>query len=81
VLIPSNEEIKTMSSHRGLLTKNDAPLRIQYQKGHTAFIKGHMSSPFNSHTMQYREWLRGFNAAYFENLETLKSGKPNKTSR
>ena len=70
-----------MPSQRGLLTKNDAPLRIQYQKGYTAFHKGHMISPFNSRTMQYREWLRGFNAAYFENLETLQSEKSNQTTR
>ena len=65
---------------KGNLNKHDAPLRMQYQKGHTAFHKGHMLSPFNFNTMQYREWLRGFNAAYYENLEKSNSGKTNQTT-
>ena len=72
---------QVLHSQRGALNKNDAPLRIQYQKGRTAFYKGHMVSSFNRNTMQYREWLRGFNAAYYENLETLDGGKTNQTTR
>ena len=64
-----------MIVRRGGLSKNDAPLRIQYEKGHTAFKRGHVASPFKTDTMQYREWLRGFNSAYFKNMEEWSSEK------
>lgn len=57
------------------LNKNDAPLRIQYELGYKAFSKpkfltkaGHrvLASPkINFNSMQYREWKRGWNDAYF----------------
>jgi hypothetical protein len=60
------------------LKKYDAPLRIQYTWGYEAFksggkffkVKG--KQVFQEHrpnidpnTMQYREWMRGWNDAYF----------------
>jgi len=64
------------------LSKYDAPLRIQYQWGYDAFKKGGgfkrvgkrkvfvESRPnLDANTMQYREWQRGWNDAYHENLE------------
>ena len=64
------------------LSKYDAPLRIQYQWGYDAFKRGgrfitikgknifQESRPnIDSNTMQYREWQRGWNDAYFESLE------------
>ena len=67
---------------RNGLTKYDAPLRIQYQWGYDAFKRGgrfitikgknifQESRPnIDSNTMQYREWQRGWNDAYFEQLE------------
>ena len=59
------------------LGKNDAPLRIQYEKGRTAFAMGNLNPPYKLNSMQYREWLRGFNAAYFENLEGPQSETKN----
>ena len=76
------------------LSKYDAPLRIQFERGLNAF-KGKQyirnvivstdnpynkesakiiatENPYNSNTMQYREWQRGYNLAYFKNLEKLK---------
>lgn len=50
------------------LTKYDAPLKIQLQKGVTAFKRGHVVCPFHANSMQAREWQRGFNSAYFANL-------------
>lgn len=57
------------------LKKYDAPLSIQYMAGYQAFKtpkfyvkKGHvvLASPkMNTHSMQYREWKRGWNDAYF----------------
>ena len=66
---------------RNGLGKYDAPLRIQYQGGYDAFKRGgrfitvkgknifQESRPnLDSNTMQYREWQRGWNDAYYENL-------------
>ncbi len=55
------------------LGKYDAPLRVQYQMGYSAFKNGQtLSSPFNGDTMQHREWERGFNKAYFNQLKRVK---------
>lgn len=53
------------------LSKYDAPLKIQYQRGVTDFKRGFVSSPFHPNTMQAREWQRGFNTAYYENLDKV----------
>ena len=67
---------------RNGLSKYDAPLRIQYQWGYEAFKRGgrlvkrgkqmlfEENRPnIDPNTMQYREWQRGWNDAYFEQLE------------
>lgn len=67
---------------RNGLGKYDAPLRIQYQWGYDAFKRGgrlvkkdkqilfEENRPnIDPNTMQYREWQRGWNDAYFEHLE------------
>ena len=50
------------------LGKHDAPLKIQYMKGYDGFIYGKIRNPYGSDTMLYREWERGFNTAYYDNL-------------
>lgn len=54
------------------LGKYDAPLRMQYEKGYSDFKKGRLLNPFHEDTMQFREWNRGFNVAYFEQLKKVK---------
>ena len=51
------------------LGKHDAPLKIQWMKGYDAFAYGKLYNPYGSDTMLYREWERGFNRAYYENLD------------
>tara|TARA_E500000318_G_scaffold90533_1_gene88474 strand:- start:28 stop:288 length:261 start_codon:yes stop_codon:yes gene_type:complete len=76
---------------RSGLSKYDAPLRIQYQWGYEAFKRGgklikvgdkttfQENRPnIDPNTMQYREWERGWNDAYHENLN---KGKTNDTRR
>lgn len=53
------------------LGKYDAPLIIQFRKGAEDFQKGRLNSPFHQDTMQYREWNRGFNKAYFDRLKRV----------
>jgi hypothetical protein len=64
--------------------KNDPPLPLQYNNGYEAFTSVKQwtrkvddatiivtACPFKKHTMQAREWQRGYNKAYFDNLEKL----------
>ena len=54
-----------------------------YEKGRAVFQRGIMDrraryknlvpNPFKSKTSSYREWERGFNAAYFEQRERVHS--------
>ena len=62
---------KKSRKERGL-GKYDAPLKFQYEQGYSDFKRGRVNSPFHKDTMQYREWNRGFNTAYFENLKKVK---------
>jgi hypothetical protein len=47
------------------------PLRIQVEKGYKAFHRGRVTNPYKIDTAFYKEWERGFNKAYFENLEKI----------
>jgi hypothetical protein len=44
-------------------------LSIQFNQGKYAFNKGWLGNPYESNKAQGKEWQRGFNAAYFENLD------------
>jgi len=61
---------KTSRKDRGI-GKYDAPLRFQYDQGYSAFKRGKIINPFHKDTMQCREWERGFNKAYFEQLKRV----------
>ena len=75
------------------LSKYDAPLRIQYERGLNAFRgKQYIRSvdsikiiatenPYNSNTMQHREWQRGYNFAYFKQLEKVKQNESRRRSK
>ncbi len=62
------------------LSKYDAPLIIQFNKGVNAF-KRNERSPYHLNSMAYREWLRGWNDAYSRQFkrtqvnETRRRGK------
>jgi|TARA_Y100001937_G_C6949638_1_gene254060 hypothetical protein len=46
-------------------------LQKAYQWGYNCFVKGLMSSPFKADSMTDLEWHRGFNAAYYQNIDFL----------
>ena len=52
------------------LSKYDAPLIIQYNKGINAF-KRNEKSPYHLNSMAYREWLRGWNDAYSKQYKRI----------
>tara|TARA_R110002126_G_scaffold53187_1_gene144062 strand:+ start:278 stop:553 length:276 start_codon:yes stop_codon:yes gene_type:complete len=66
------------------LSKYDAPLRIQFERGFNAFkgkqyvktVKGSRvimtENPYHTNTMQSREWSRGYNSAYAQQLKKVK---------
>jgi len=60
-----------MINRRHGLSKYDAPLRIQFQKGYDSFKRGRIRNPFNPNSMQYREWQRGWNDAYVQKLKKV----------
>jgi hypothetical protein len=47
-------------------------LRIQFEQGYFAFIKGWLNNQYNPYTTQGKEWQRGFDRGYFDNLRKLK---------
>tara|TARA_Y100000401_G_C8274869_1_gene200291 strand:- start:23 stop:274 length:252 start_codon:yes stop_codon:yes gene_type:complete len=66
-----NKKFKTRQE-RGL-GKYDAPLSLQFNQGFSAFKRKKLVNPFNNMTMQSREWQRGFNSAYYMQLERTKN--------
>ena len=66
-----NKKFKTRQE-RGL-GKYDAPLSLQFNQGFNAFKRKKLVNPFNDMTMQSREWQRGFNSAYYMQLERTKN--------
>ena len=64
--------MKFLSRKQRGLGKYDAPLKFQHEKGYNDFKHGRVFNPFHKDTMQHREWLRGFNKAYFEQLKKVK---------
>jgi len=42
------------------------------EKGYRAFWKGNLINPYNTGTYRNKEWERGFNKAYFEQLKRVK---------
>jgi hypothetical protein len=54
------------------LGKYDAPLRVQQTMGYNSFKRGEHVNPYPTNTMQYREWNRGYNKAYYDNLNWVR---------
>ena len=65
---------------RNNLAKYDAPLSIQFKKGQHAFFKN-KGPMYNRNTMQHREWQRGYDSAFFKNLEKVKQRENRRRSK
>lgn len=44
-----------------------------FTEGYEAFLKGNLICPYRPMRMFSREWHRGFNTAYFENLKKIRA--------
>ena len=42
-----------------------------YHRGYRDFRKGNLDMPYRKDTLWEKEWIRGFNAAYFMNLKYI----------
>ena len=71
---------KLLSRQERGLGKYDAPLKLQFNQGITGF-KFNKVNPFPSNTMQHREWQRGYNFAYFKQLEKVKRNESRRRSQ
>ena len=67
-----NKQYQFLSRKERGLTKYDAPLSVQFTFGYEAFKKN-KKNPYDEMTMQYREWLRGWNSAYIINLKKVRN--------
>jgi hypothetical protein len=72
--------IKKSRASRGL-GKYDAPLKVQYTMGFDGFRYNRLVNPFHNDTMQFREWNRGFDKAYFDNLKRVQDNEARTRSR
>ena len=52
-----------------------------FEQGRTAFYKWRITSPYNRDTYNDKEWQRGFNRGYFDNLERVKANEHRKGSK
>jgi hypothetical protein len=73
--------LKARTREQRGLGKYDAPLKVQFQQGIDSFKRGVVINIFHKDTMQYREWERGFNRAYFDRLEKVKDREQQSTNR
>ena len=52
--------------------ERNAPLKIQFGQGYYAFSRGWLGNQYPADSMAGKEWQRGFDAAYFDNLAKIK---------
>jgi len=50
---------------------NQPRVSFQFKEGHYGFNKGHMRNKYHPDSQRGKEWQRGFDRAYFENLDRI----------
>ena len=48
-----------------------APLKIQVGQGYYAFSRGWLNNQYDPESVAGKEWQRGFDMAYFDNLARI----------
>lgn len=51
-----------------------------YEKGYTSFKQKNMENPFADNTVLHKEFERGFNVAYFDNLKKVQDSERKKAT-
>jgi hypothetical protein len=51
--------------------ERSAPLKIQFNQGYYAFSRGWLGNQYDPDTVAGKEWQRGFDKAYFDNLAKI----------
>lgn len=46
-------------------------LQEAFGLGNHCFTRGKLNNPFKKNSVMYREWQRGFDTAYFNNLQRV----------
>ena len=52
-----------------------------YEYGRQSFYKGRLNNPLKEGTYGHKEWTRGFNRGYFDNLEKVKQNENRRRSK
>lgn len=52
--------------------ERSAPLKIQFGQGHYSFSRGWIANQYSPNSVAGKEWQRGWNAAYFQQLDRIK---------
>lgn len=52
-------------------SKANKPTKQAYDSGRQAFYKGKLDSPYRKRSILHKEWVRGFDTAYFDNLQQV----------
>ena len=50
---------------------NQPKTSFLFKEGHYAFFKGHLNNKYQPDSYRGKEWQRGFDRAYFENLDRI----------
>ena len=53
------------------MSDNKPRVSYQFKEGHYAFFKGKMNNLHHPESHRGKEWQRGFDRAYFENLDRI----------
>lgn len=69
----SSKQTATTSPSAGYTNK------YAYAEGHYAFYRGWLECKYNPESTKGKEWQRGFDAAYFENLDEYHRRRNNNT--
>lgn len=48
------------------------PLEVAFDMGQKAFYRGIFDSPYKETSFLHKEWKRGFDSGYFQNLKKLR---------
>ena len=56
-------------------SERSAPLRIQFEQGYKAFRHGWIVNQYDPVSVAGKEWQRGFDRGYFDNIERLNGYK------